>query len=876
MKEKINRLARGIFENEIPELEYPERIDATLAFEGISRGEFSVSCKGNYHIKGLCYSDNLRVIPETKSYVGTVNKIIYSVNASFAPADSLIEGNFFLVTSAGEIKIPYSFRTPASSLDRAIASLNSGEDMGRLYSKDPEKLLLLFECDDFVRAPFMNDERLRSLYDGLRGRGDRMHAMQQFMTAAGIMKSPREDNTLSLKHEKELSDEQRFLIDNCPEDDELLAELCSELITGSVTEPFAFYIYEIAIRRDIKLTQLYEYYLYSCPEGYKGRMPQEVLMYFSYASGVDRRVKAPVYKNVLIYMNPDTEIYRKYEDDMRDYALDSIFNNRIDDDLAVIYDRMIYRDMIDRKVAAIFPSVLKTFRIECDEPSMRQITVRYPQLEEEETYQLNHGKAYVPVYFEDALLLFTDVYGNRYADVKFEKKPVLTRPELLRRCFDVYPEHPMLKISAAKKIVSEGIRDANDKAILEDVMRSFDLNPVFRKKLVSRLIYFRGGTAFLSRVNPDELDESEIRAVIGDLCGEKKYREVYLMLKRYGTGPADEKSLSETVTALINSELMQAEDEEYFLNLCYEAFRAGGRRPELLDILCRYYEGPTENIYGILAEAVRLDAYTHGICERLLAMQLFSNAYSHIDEVFKFYLEEGDAKENIVRAYLTARSSSYFIDEERPAEGVFDFLESLLEGTGDYDKAPTIWLLAVTKHFSERKRLSAKQAELCKALTDVLISEDYVFYYTKKLGKLIDIPSEIKNKYYIEYHGNKFARPELYVRIKPEDKDFRKEEMRRVYQGIYVKDIVLFADDELNYIIYDSSVSEDPVEKGMISGKQGSGTRNESRVSKLDEISSLRGDNGKIKELREDMLSYALKNGMNEELFKINEYDILQ
>ena len=106
--------------------------------------------------------------------------------------------------------------------------------------------------------------------------------------------------------------------------------------------------------------------------------------------------------------------------------------------------------------------------------------------------------------------------------------------------------------------------------------------------------------------------------------------------------------------------------------------------------------------------------------------------------------------------------------------------------------------------------------------------------------------------------------------------DFRKEEMRRVYQGIYVKDIVLFADDELNYIIYDSSVSEDPVEKGMISGKQGSGTRSESRVSKLDEISSLRGDNGKIKELREDMLSYALKNGMNEELFKINEYDILQ
>ena len=876
MKEKINRLARGIFENEIPELEYPERIDELLAKRGISRGEFYVRCKGSEHIKGLCYSDNMRVVPEVKSYIGSTNRIFYTVDASFAPENSLIEGNFFLVTSAGEFTIPYSFRTPASTADKNVSGLLKKEDMRALYNKDAEKLLLLFECDDFVKAPFMDNERLRCLYDGLRGRGDRMHAMRQFMYAAGIIADTGEDRSLTLGDDRELTHEQEFLINNIPDDEELLTELCRIMIRGRVTEPFAYHIYEKAIRLDIKLTQLYEYYLYSYPEGCKDRMPKEVLMYFSYDSGIDKRVKAPVYKNILTYMNPDTDIYRRYEDEMRDYALESVFKNRIDENLAVIYDRMIYRDMIDRKVAAVFPSILKTCLIECREGIMRQVTVRYPQLMEEEVYRLNHGRAYVPVYFEDAVILFTDVYGNRYADVKFTKTPVLTKPDLLRRCFDVYSEHPMLKISAAKKIVSEGIKDMNGKAILEDVMKSFDLNPVFRKKLVSRLIHYKGNTGFLSKVRQEELSDDERRAVFSDLVSDPRYREAYIMLRKYGTACAEASDLCEAVNKLVAISSVPDEEREFFLGLCFEAFKLGARGPELLDFLCREYEGPTESMYLILTEAVRLDAYTHDLCERLLAAQLFSGSDAHIDEVFKYYLEEGDAKENLIKAYLTARSSAYFVDEKRVAEGVFDFLESILSDLRNYEKAPTVYLLALTKHYSEKKRLNQKQRKLCSELMEVLISEDYIFYYTKRLGKLIDIPVEIKNKYYIEYHGSKYIRPVLYVRIKPEDTDFRKEEMRRVYQGIYVKDMVLFSDDELNYMIYDSAVSDEPVEKGMISGKQGKGEKTESRASKLDEITALSENDEKTDELRESMLSYAIKNSMNEELFKIKDYETIQ
>ena len=62
----------------------------------------------------------------------------------------------------------------------------------------------------------------------------------------------------------------------------------------------------------------------------------------------------------------------------------------------------------------------------------------------------------------------------------------------------------------------------------------------------------------------------------------------------------------------------------------------------------------------------------------------------------------------------------------------------------------------------------------------------------------------------------------------------------------------------------------------MISGKQGKGEKTESRASKLDEITALSENDEKTDELRESMLSYAIKNSMNEELFKIKDYETIQ
>ena len=63
MRERINRLARGIIDSSVPELVIkPERIEGVLSPGESVRGEFSVQSGNDLYIKGLVYSGNERVI----------------------------------------------------------------------------------------------------------------------------------------------------------------------------------------------------------------------------------------------------------------------------------------------------------------------------------------------------------------------------------------------------------------------------------------------------------------------------------------------------------------------------------------------------------------------------------------------------------------------------------------------------------------------------------------------------------------------------------------------------------------------------------------------------------------------------------------------
>ena len=595
---------------------------------------------------------------------------------------------------------------------------------------------------------------------------------------------------------------------------ELLEAVCSLLIKGDKRGPEAFGWYEKALESRINLTRLYEYFLYSLPESYGHLLPKEALLYFSYDKDLDSRSRSVLYQNILRYMNPSSELYGTYLRDIETFAMEQLFKSRIDSRLAVIYEHVIYKDMIDARAARVLPGILKSCRILCEDPRMKYVIVRGEELMEELTCPLENGAAYVPVFSEHPIFFFQDAFGNRYLDIRHRRIPVMDKPDLLKRCGEVLPDHPMLKLARCMEILKRGIQSDSEAGLLEESMAQMKLNPVFQRRLLETVTDYycrsaqseEGAGAFtctyLIQMDKRPLGERQRQQICETLISQNYIREAYEMIREYGSQYIPPDKLMKLCTRTILQQLF--DQDSLLVTLSYRAFRAGAFDGVMLDYLCEHFNGTVDQMYELLVQGVGAKVETYDLEERLLCQMLFTGSYERMDSVFDLYMSRKQTRESVVKAYFTQKSIQYFLEDEKGDPRVFSYLKKALLGAGDRERMPTIYLLALTRYFSSRDRLDDEERGLCRSMAAVLIKEGLVFPYTRDLSRHIPIPEDILDKAMIEYRGDKEQPPELAVRIRPQESEFHTEEMRRVYQGIYVKEKVLFEGEAMEYQIYEN------------------------------------------------------------------------
>ena len=684
-------------------------------------------------------------------------------------------------------------------LYRSMASLfNQGCCSPFLYASACR--LMEAHPDLFVR---LGDFEIQTLYLGVqKGIVSRVTALK----AAGL--------ALGLKHYRKLVERLFTKLYQTYEEQEILEAVCSLLIKGDCKEKDAFAWYEKALEQGVNLTRLYEYFLYSLPEDYGHLLPKEVLLYFSYDKDLDRHSRQMLYRNILEYMNPSAELYQNYTRHMEQFAMEQLFQSRINRSLAVIYEHMIYKDMIDSRVARVLPGILKSCRIRCGDSRMKYVIVRYEELEDEEAFLLEDQSAYVPLFSERSVLLFQDAYGNRYLDVKHWKVSVMDRPELLAQCYEVYPDHPMLKLSECRDIVNRGVETDEEAALLEEIVTQMHLSPAFEGRLMQAVTDYycqkasedKDGDgvfncAYLVQIDKKPMAVRQRQQICETLISQNYMREAYNMIRDYGSQYISTPRLMKLCTKTILMNLFDQDD--LLLGLSHQVFCQGCYDSVILDYLCEHFNGTVSQMYEVLIQGVREHVETYDLEERLLGQMLFTGCCDQMDSVFELYMKRKTTKEMVVKAYFTQKSVQYFLEEKDMDQRVFEYLKQAVGNTFDKDRMPTIYLLALTRYFSTLDKVDGGDAELLKTMTSLLLEEGLVFPYTRELSKHIPVPEDIMDKAMVEYRGRKDAHPELQVRILPEETGFHSEDIRRVYQGIFVKQKVLFEGEIMEYRIYD-------------------------------------------------------------------------
>lgn len=1193
MRERINRLARGIVDAELPKLFLsPVKVEETLGSDTIYKRELYLSSENNLSIKGLAYSTHSRVRIASRSFGGLRNHIVYEVDTSWCENGDVIRGTINMVTNGGELEVPFLFCVETTASIRVLSTLHTVEDFVDLAQKDMDLALRLMEYKDFTDAPFLQDLRVRAVFDGIRGHGNRQNALEEFFLGLGVKEpvgltlsasSKTYDNPkkqvsdrivlqkngwgyvylevkadgefielsqktvtqadftddrfdlafkihperlhrgknlgairfltvhgetvvritatagnepgaaardreitrssiaryLTLREEYESGkndpakvltklqreldairgacgssllhslfqaetyldagrpDQAALCLDSCrdqiaaeeertgtlycfyqylqyrvnpdetrrdavlrllrkkldkrkgrfylqllllkmePElfeegptlfdsfktqyrngchspflyieacrllekdpallvnmepfeihalyygvthgmigealalraaslasgakffhrlyyrllaalyekypEKEILTAVCCLLIKGNMRTDACFPWYEKGIKEEISLTRIYEYYLYSLPASYDQMLPKQVLLYFSYEhSHMDRRSRSVLYANVLTYLKPGDRLYKAYEREMEKFAMEQLFEGRIDRFLAVIYRHMIYRDIIDAQVARVLPGILRSNRICCQDTSMKYVVVGSALLEGEDAYPLNDGTAYVPLYFDDCVLMFQDVYGNRYMDIPYTKEPVLEERELEERCFEMLPDHPMLKMRACLGIMEKEEIDGDGIRVLQDALDSLPVKELYQQKMLTRIIAYYNdqarngeeamneeGGAYLLRLDKKRLSRTERVRICETLISQDLYKEAYGMIREFGEEGLRIKRLLKLCTKLISQNLAEADD--LLLHMARRIFLSGKGDGVILDYLCRYFNGANSDMYRILVQAVREHTETYDMEERLLAQLLFTGSDKHLDTVFDLYAGRKKTSDAIVKAYFTIRCVDYFLKGQTPGDRVFAYLEGAINGSPEIRKLPEIYLMAMTKYYAGLPSLEKEQQQVCRRCMAVLLDQGMVFAYFKDLAPYVDLPGELLDKEIVEYRGTPEGRPVLMVRVLPDEEEFHEEELKPVYKGIYVRQKLLFEGEVMEYTISEYENGE-PVEKanGRISCREAAAGDRGNRFSALNTMGlclAMKDD----QRLKEAMLRYVTESQAAKELFPLAE-----
>ena len=123
---------------------------------------------------------------------------------------------------------------------------------------------------------------------------------------------------------------------------------------------------------------------------------------------------------------------------------------------------MILPEMVDERIAKVLPRLLYAREIRCADPAMCQVIVAYEEMQGETAVPLRNGRAYVPVYLENAHVFFQDDHGNRYGSICYEEEPMMEVPELEEKTRKLYPSHEMLRLGQCRKILEKGNYTASE------------------------------------------------------------------------------------------------------------------------------------------------------------------------------------------------------------------------------------------------------------------------------------------------------------------------------------------------------------------------------------------------------------------------------
>ena len=544
----------------------------------------------------------------------------------------------------------------------------------------------------------------------------------------------------------------------------------------------------------------------------------------------------------------------------------------MDDNLAVVYDDMLELGIINEEMAKALSYIVFTHKLSVFDEKMVRAIIYQRQMKDPQIVPIVDMTAYFQLYSNEYVIVFEDEKGQRYTgSIGFHLENLMDAQKYLQKCMELAPLQLPYLVAYFDKRQNYFTFEKEDKEHFKQIMFSEAISGEYKARLLPEILRFYQVNAhdamieeYIEKADYRKLDDASRKLAIELAVDNHLFDFAYEKIEEYGIDQIGSSAKVTLASHMITK--LQYEEDEFLTDLIITAFRAKKFNDKMLNYLCQYYNGPTEELLDIWFAAKNFDIDLFDISERVLVQMMYAD-HMVLDgmPVFAYFYEAG-GKDFITLAYISDLAHRYFVEKQKIDDDIFELLEARYIYNFELNDACK---LALLRYYSDLSNITERQL----AIEDELLAEytrrNMHFAFYKRLSPELVLKYHLYDKVFLEYRTNPHSHVVLHYSRDEDGDTFLKEDMLDVYDGIFVKSFVMFFGEAIQYYISEEHAGQvDVTESNRIVNNDVYNKNDQSRYNLLNQMlisNTLQEEN----ELQMTMKQYAALNDVTKNVFKL-------
>ena len=624
--------------------------------------------------------------------------------------------------------------------------------------------------------------------------------------------------------------------------DELLNAICTHLIRGEKTDVIYNGYYRKAIDKNLRITRLYEFYVYSLPKNFKELLPKAVRMYFSYDNNLDAVLQSKIYANLIANKADCMDDYNMYHDRMISFAATAIEKHRINEDVAYIIKEFSRNIRIVNSIMANVDESLFIHHVTINRKNIKYLVVVENPFVEEAVCPVKNNEVYVNIYSKEYNLFLEDYNGQRFAVTDNSVTDVtLIGPSLFPDC--CYEcDNPGLGVAIAVcELDGRGVTiNERNEYFIRMILESKSVLEEYKREYRGELLQFYYDTdqvekldRYLLSVDPKVITPYDRDKLVEFLVRRDLQETAYGIVSVYGGENIDPRLMVKLCSKVISS--IDNEMDPGLLHLSFMAFESGKYDMTTLSYLTQHYSGTAKQLRNLHRSAMNFDLETVFLEERLLKQMLFTGSFvAHREEIIEHYYRYFPFS-TLSLACISCDAWEYFAHDAITSEALFDrIINTAREG----NRLNEVCSLSLIKYYAEHSERLSAVPEVYSYIRKHL-SQGVFFPFFLEFADDIEELEPYINRTYLEYRANPSTKVVLHYLLEGgENEDiYEKEELNELKGGNYVKSFLMFYGENLQYYITEISKGKENLTESLeISKTDRLGSKHENRYDVLNDM----------------------------------------